>query len=446
MMDADALNTRMFLETDKAAHQIIAIADIGKNEKHNEKVTQAACDAVRLLLAILSSISPDMGSFAGISDFSKASLVYFRGVRPGKVDTEICRVVQIPLYFEEVKQYRPLAEADLAARQRFAHRTGFLLLAPDECLAIEYKTADDYHFVSAYDNNDVGHVRNLAGYYAQNLDFLARLVKISDLNVTQTKEALAQTIGNYHWWWRHLSELQRDRLVTSIRFLEMHTAEARPERTSSGAIINRSFIENGTTESTVHLRPHNQGWIHYPTSQDAWYFGIWINGEMLQTLSYTEQDVAHVICENADQFRDELKAMALFHGRELTPSTMAWGDDVVSVSFDCLTLLKEKTVTVPFPGTGTIDKESPKRSQAPLIVEVTIAALARLSQDSLLNVPSTLEASSEFAVNILDPRAFNENIEIQVTYKGDLQFEVLATMKGQGTTHTAMISLTPESA
>ncbi|WP_041793374.1 hypothetical protein [Rhodoferax ferrireducens] len=445
-MDADALNARMFLETDKAAHQIIAIADIGKNEKHHDKVTQAAGKAIRLLLAILASISPDKGSFAGISDFSKASLVYFRGVMPGKVDTEICRVVQIPLYFEEVKQYRPLAEADLAARQRFAHRTGFLLLAPDECLAIEYKTADDHHFVSAYDNNDLGHVRNLAGYYARNLDFLARLVKVSELNVTQTKEALALTLGNYHWWWRQLSELQRDRLVTSIRFLEKHTAEARPERTSSGAIINRSFIENGTTESTVHLRPHQQGWIHYPTRQDAWYFGIWINNELHQTLSYAEQDVAHVICENPDQFWEELKAMALFHGRELTPSTMAWGDDVVSVSFDCLTLLKDKTVTVTFAGTGTIDKENPSRSQAPLIVEVTVAALTRLSQGNLLNVPSTLEAGREFAVNILDPRAFTENIEIQVTYKGDLQFEVLATMEGQGVTHTAMISLTPESA
>ncbi len=446
MMDATTLNTRMFMDTAAAVNEIIPIADIGKDEKHHDKVTHAAGEAMRLLLAILSSVSPDKGSFAGISDFSKASLVYFRGVMPGKVDTEVCRVVQIPLYFEEVKPYQPLTDADIAARKRFAHRTGFLLLAPDECLAVEYKTADDYRFVSVYDNSDLGNVRSLAGYYAQHLDFLARLVKISELNVTQTKEALALTCGNYHWWGRQLSELQRDRLVTSIRLLENHTAQAKPERTSSGAIINRSFIENGTTESTAHLRPYQQGWIHYPTSQDAWYYGIWINPERLQTLSYTEQDVAHVICENPDQFRGELKAMALFHGPELTPSTMAWGNDVVSVSFDCLTLLKDKTVTVTFAGTGTLDKEDPKRSLAPLIVEVTLSALDRLSQDSLLNVPSTLEAGREFAVNILDPRAFNENVEIQATYKGDLQFEVQVTIEGQGATHTAMISLTPESA
>lgn len=49
-----------------------------------------------------------------------------------------------------------------------------------------------------------------------------------------------------------------------------------------------------------------QGWQQYDTEEDAWYFGIWINTEKLETFTYAEGDTSHVIAPNVEAFRAEL--------------------------------------------------------------------------------------------------------------------------------------------
>ncbi len=69
-----------------------------------------------------------------------------------------------------------------------------------------------------------------------------------------------------------------------------------------------------------------KGWKQYDTSQDAWYFGVWVNLENRKILTYAEGDVTVVICSDDDALRAELKEMAEFYG-EPPPAFTAIGHD-----------------------------------------------------------------------------------------------------------------------
>ncbi|MDR7021033.1 hypothetical protein [Aeromonas salmonicida] len=56
-----------------------------------------------------------------------------------------------------------------------------------------------------------------------------------------------------------------------------------------------------------------QGWQQYDTDQDAWYFGIWIHTEKLETFTYAEGDTSHVIAPNLEIFRAELMRLYQYH-------------------------------------------------------------------------------------------------------------------------------------
>ena len=57
----------------------------------------------------------------------------------------------------------------------------------------------------------------------------------------------------------------------------------------------------------------DQGWQQYDTEEDAWYFGIWINTERLETFTYAEGDTHHVIAPNVEAFRAELARLYRHH-------------------------------------------------------------------------------------------------------------------------------------
>ena len=57
-----------------------------------------------------------------------------------------------------------------------------------------------------------------------------------------------------------------------------------------------------------------QGWVQYDTSQDAWYFGIWVHPERREILSYCEGDETLVTCPTQEIFAAELAEMATFYG------------------------------------------------------------------------------------------------------------------------------------
>lgn len=138
------------------------------------------------------------------------------------------------------------------------------------------------------------------------------------------------------------------RMTEAYRLLEEHKPDAPLERKASGSTIKRWFIANGSTASVQNLVKHADGWFHYDTWQSAWYFGLWVNPKTLECLTYAEQDVMHVRCENAEQFKQELADLAQRYGHSRSPSMMTIGPDGTTVCFDTLTFLEGKVITLQF--------------------------------------------------------------------------------------------------
>jgi hypothetical protein len=57
-----------------------------------------------------------------------------------------------------------------------------------------------------------------------------------------------------------------------------------------------------------------KGWKQYDTSQDAWYFGVWVHKERRLILTYAEGDISIVKCPTEESYHAELKNMADFYG------------------------------------------------------------------------------------------------------------------------------------
>ncbi len=56
------------------------------------------------------------------------------------------------------------------------------------------------------------------------------------------------------------------------------------------------------------------GWVQYDTTQDAWYFGVWVHPEKRLVLTYAEGDLSLVECPSAKTFKAELAAMEKCYG------------------------------------------------------------------------------------------------------------------------------------
>jgi len=52
-----------------------------------------------------------------------------------------------------------------------------------------------------------------------------------------------------------------------------------------------------------------EGWEQYDTSQDAPYFGVWVNKKTFMTLTYAEGDVTLCKCHTAEVFNNEIREM-----------------------------------------------------------------------------------------------------------------------------------------
>jgi ABC-type transport system substrate-binding protein len=57
-----------------------------------------------------------------------------------------------------------------------------------------------------------------------------------------------------------------------------------------------------------------KGWKQYDTSQDAWYFGVWVHPEKRVIITYAEGDITVVRCPTNESYHAELKSMAEFYG------------------------------------------------------------------------------------------------------------------------------------
>lgn len=298
-------------------------------------------------------------SFAGVTDFEHCALVYAKaGAIKTSVQTfkshagKIVELHQVHLYYDEVHTSTPLSDEKMRERLRFAQNTGFVLIGPDECFAVlSTHKGSDYTFCDVYENNSDGVVRDLAGYFADSIETRLGIMRINELDASATDRALAKVGGDLCWWTRPGMPVNREqvrRMTEAYRLLEEHKPNAPLERKASGATIKRWFIANGSTASVRDLVKHADGWVRYDTYQDAWYFGVWVNPKSLECLTYAEQDVTHVKCENADQFKHEMADLARFYGQSRSPSMMAIGTDGTTVCFDTLTFLDGKVETLQF--------------------------------------------------------------------------------------------------
>lgn len=57
-----------------------------------------------------------------------------------------------------------------------------------------------------------------------------------------------------------------------------------------------------------------EGWKQYDTTQDASYFGVWVNVGDRKVLTYCEGDTTVVTCPTVELFQAELDSLAEFYG------------------------------------------------------------------------------------------------------------------------------------
>ena len=57
-----------------------------------------------------------------------------------------------------------------------------------------------------------------------------------------------------------------------------------------------------------------EGWEQFDTDQDACYFGVWVNRQRFQTLTYAEGDWTLVNCPDAAHYNAEIQDCIRFYG------------------------------------------------------------------------------------------------------------------------------------
>ena len=58
----------------------------------------------------------------------------------------------------------------------------------------------------------------------------------------------------------------------------------------------------------------SDGWRQFDTSQDAWYFGIWVNPEKRQVMTFAEGDETLETAESEAEYHKHLAKMAEAYG------------------------------------------------------------------------------------------------------------------------------------
>jgi len=96
---------------------------------------------------------------------------------------------------------------------------------------------------------------------------------------------------------------------------DLANCEFEPEINKRGNHIDRGFRYNIDRYYFDFKACHSsKGWEQYDTNQDASYFGIWINRDKRQILTYAEGDITLVTCPTVEGFIKEIKSMNEFYG------------------------------------------------------------------------------------------------------------------------------------
>lgn len=95
------------------------------------------------------------------------------------------------------------------------------------------------------------------------------------------------------------------------------------EKTQQGNEVKRSFLP---VDRYYFDFGRCKGWKQFDTSQDAWYFGVWVNMEDRKILTYAEGDITEITCFSEESFLAELKEMSRFYGKQ-PPAAVSYAAD-----------------------------------------------------------------------------------------------------------------------
>jgi hypothetical protein len=111
-----------------------------------------------------------------------------------------------------------------------------------------------------------------------------------------------------------LLEKPKQPLMSVNEKIETLFAESDTETNERGNELKRGF--------TLHSERYEidfadgfaaEGWLQFDTSQDAWYFGVWVNPTTFQTLNYAEGDWTLCTCPDADHYNEEIQSAIDFY-------------------------------------------------------------------------------------------------------------------------------------
>ena len=99
-------------------------------------------------------------------------------------------------------------------------------------------------------------------------------------------------------------------------------------------IIHRFWRSDERYKFDFDLCTKARGWLQYDTDQDAWYFGVWVNIDQMQTLTYAEGDITLVTCLTLEYFKAELDDAEQFYGAPPPMAIAIDGDGKVTKFYD----------------------------------------------------------------------------------------------------------------
>lgn len=144
---------------------------------------------------------------------------------------------------------------------------------------------------------------------------------------TELVHRYSKIMGNARWGYSK-GEIDKEQVRREIRraaSLARMVPWAPPERNARGNDIYRDDLADEMVGIECEDRCNwsryvydqsekMSGWQQYDTSQDASYFGVWVNTEKLQTFTFCEGDRTFVQCPDVEHLRAELEDMGRCYG------------------------------------------------------------------------------------------------------------------------------------
>lgn len=138
----------------------------------------------------------------------------------------------------------------------------------------------------------------------------AAIGQLNHNTVPKIMRYLALRVAQRHPFGNNRARARALRLLRRVK--KAHKAgRIPPELTVTGCRLDR-----GSHQADRYFYDEQllvQGWQQYDSEEDAWYFGIWINLEKMETFTYAEGDTSHVMAPNIKAFRAELTRLYTFH-------------------------------------------------------------------------------------------------------------------------------------